>query len=94
MLGGKKLSLVDQNPLRQIKRLLKDIFDYGEKISIMVYPAAFALYAYAAAYHILVVAGIYDRFEAEIRHVSLFEIVGRSKKQSGLGAPHRAVTEI
>lgn len=94
LLGCKELSLVDQNPLRQIKRLLKYIFDNGEEISVMVYPAALTLYAYAAAYHILVVTGIDNWFEAEIRHVSLFKIVGCSKKQSGLGAPHSAVTEI
>lgn len=94
LVGGQELGLVDQNPVYHGICLPEHLACHLVDVCLVIYPAAFALDAYARADYVGRLAGVYERFEAYVAHAALFEIICCREQQGSLCRAHCAVSEI
>ena len=94
LLRGKELSLIDQYPFRTVGIVGGNSAHHLKEICVGINPGALALYANATADYIFIVAGVDHRLHAAVGYLALLEIICGGEKQGGLGASHRAVSEI
>ena len=93
--SGEELGLIDENPARGVVgREPDEVANHYIEVGVGLNPGAFALDTDSAADDVAVIAGVDDRFHAEILQTSFLEVIGGSEQQGGFSGAHGAVSEI